>query len=62
MEFPPILNDFSSIDGASFDFDEFFFGMDGVEYVKFGAGTSATAGAIETTRTSGGGHPYPSGS
>ena len=59
MDFPPILKDFGSIDGASFDFDDFIFGTGDVEAVQSGVGTSAAVGAIEATRTSGGASSHP---
>ena len=53
MNFPPISEDFSSIDGASFDFNDFIFGTSDTEAVQFGTGTSIIVGAIEAAGTSG---------
>ena len=59
MDFPYIPDKFGSMDGASFDFDNFDFRT---EAVQSGAGTSAVAKATETTGISSGAFPYPFGS
>ena len=62
MNFHPIPKDFDSIDGASFDFDDFIFGTGDAELVQSGMGTSTIARAIETARTSGGASSHLSSS
>ena len=62
MDFPRIFEDFNSMDDASFDFDDFLYGMSDTDVVQSSVGTSATAGTIETTGTSGGASPCPSSS
>lgn len=45
MDFPPIPDNFCGIDSASFDFDDFDFGVDGAKVVESSMGTSTTIGA-----------------
>ena len=45
MDSPPIPEDFGSIDGASFDFDDFLYGTGDAEVVQSGAQTFDAAGA-----------------
>ena len=59
MDFPSIPEDFSSMDGASFNFDILLYEMGETDAVQYGAGTSAAAGAVEAAGTSSG---APSGS
>ena len=40
MDFPPIPDDFGSMDGTSFNFDNFNLRTDGAEAMQSGAGTS----------------------
>ena len=53
MDFPPIPEDFGSKYGASFDFDDFLYGIGDAETVQSGVGTSDTAGAMEAVGTIG---------
>ena len=48
MDFPPISKNFSSMDGSSFDFDDFVFGTEDAEVVHSRTGTSTTDGATKT--------------
>ena len=62
MDFPPILEDFSCMDIASFDFDDFIFGTGDAEAVQSGVRASTATRATKTTRASGGAPSHPSGS
>ena len=62
MDFSPILENFSCMVSASFDFDDFIFGTGDADPVQFGVGTSTAIGAIKTTGTISGAPPYPSSS
>ena len=52
MDFPPIPEDFGSINGASFDFNDFVFETGDAEAVQSSVRTYAAIEATETARTS----------
>ena len=60
MNFPSIPEDFDSMDGASFDFDNFIFGTGDAEAMQSGVRTSTTIGATETAGNSSGAPSHPS--
>ena len=62
MDFPLIPEDFDSMDGASFDFDNFIFGTGDAEAMQSGIGTFAIAGATKIVGTNCGVSSHPFGS
>ena len=62
MDFPPIPDDFGSMDNASFTFIDLDLEVGGMEFTQTGTNTFTIVGVIETAGTNGGGSSHPSGS